>query len=637
MKCRVRAIACLALSLSACGGGGAGDAPNSGGNSAPSGTGPAGAPSSEANDPIAPTAGPGGAAAPEPVATPTTSTKLDVLFVIDNSLGMGPKHELLADAVNDLFQQLLVPPVTDAHLGVITTSLGAYGAEHPCDDADAGQRDMAHLVGALRGNQPVIGWCSTGAQDACAGTNSVGAVASELADQVLAAGATGCGWEADLESWYRFLVEPAPYTEIVRQNCPVGGDTDLSCVGPATDASGAPLVDQELLQERAAFLRPDSVLLIVQLSDEDDCSWLPKGQTWRLAQTYETSAAGTVEYTSAFKGSAVCQTNPNDSCCVPCSNAAAPGCPTGTNAGGQTVPEGCEEPIYPSVNELASQGSAEPSLDNLNLRCFEQKQRFGVDYLYPVERYTNALTRTTICPSADDLDPASCADPAQVIENPLFAERAPKDVIIANLVGVPWQDLAVDPGASTLELHDASDLQWDWLIGERHPANGIVAPSDPLMLASVDPRSGVQPSTGVALQPSDAGPTAQPSNGHEWNILERDDLQNACVYELPEPLDCPPLEQAVEDGDAGCTCTFYADASYHNPSCQAPDGSFGFAQYSAAARPATRQLQLSFDVQSQAVVGSICAKQTSDRSAADYGYRPAFAAIARRVQQRFGP
>lgn len=595
-------------------------------------------PSAEPSDePVPPASGvAGGSNTPSPnstsVPTPTTSTKLDVLFVVDNSLLMGPKQELLIAAVPRFLDQLLAPPLSDVHLGVISTSLGAYGAQNPCADASANQRDMAHLLGALRGSQPFVTWCSEGA----CGTSSIGEAATELVAQLELAGSEGCGWEASLESWYRFLIEPAPYTEVVRQNCPIGGDTNQLCVGPATDAAGTPLVDEALLQQRSAFLRPDSVLLIVGLSDEDDCSMLASGQTWRLSETFSVTPEGIYQSNAAFKGSAVCASNPNDPCCVSCGSSPPADCPTTMDASGQTVSVGCEERRYLSTDQLAGQGSLEASLDHVNLRCFEQKRRFGVNYLYPIERYTNALTRGRLCPTAPDLDPESCEDPAQVIANPLFASRAPSDVILANLVGVPWQDLAVDPAAASLEVRAATDLEWEWLIGERHPPTGIAVPSDPLMIAAVEPRTGVQPSTGVALQPPDAERTAHPANGHEWNIADRDELQAACIFELAEPIVCPSLDELMETGEY-CACSWYSDARYQNPICQAPDGSFGLTQYFADARPGTRQLQLAYDVQEQAVVGSVCVRQTTTPGTPDYGYQPALDAVVRRVQQRFAP
>jgi hypothetical protein len=363
---------------------------------------------------------------------------------------------------------------------------------------------------------------------------------------------------------------------------------------------------------------------------------IASGQTWRLSEVASTLPGGGVSAPGAFKASAPCAANPNDPCCVSCGTFPTSVCGSITDVDGQTAPEGCETRRYASATDLAQAGSVEPSPDNVNLRCFEQKRRFGVDYLYPIERYANALTQATICPSAVDLDPAGCEDPAEVIPNPLFAARAPSDVIIANLVGVPWQDLAVDPAAASLELRASSDLEWSWLIGERYPANGIVTPDDPLMLSAIDARTGVQPSTGMTLQPADAGRGAHPANGHEWNIVDRDELQHACIFELPDPITCPSTDEVVAGAVLGCPCTWYEDAGYRNPLCETADGSFGLTQYFASATPGTRQLQLSHDVQSQAVVGSACAKLTGS-ARDDDGYLPSFAAILRRVQQRFAP
>jgi hypothetical protein len=51
------------------------------------------------------------------------------------------------------------------------------------------------------------------------------------------------------------------------------------CVAPSTDDSGRAEVDEVLLARRAAFLRPDSLVAIVMLTDENDCSMVPGGLT----------------------------------------------------------------------------------------------------------------------------------------------------------------------------------------------------------------------------------------------------------------------------------------------------------------------------------------------------------------------
>lgn len=54
----------------------------------------------------------------------------------------------------------------------------------------------------------------------------------------------------------------------------------LSCVQPALGPDGRVLVDEALLEQRAAFLRDDSLVLIVMLTDENDCSTVASNDTW---------------------------------------------------------------------------------------------------------------------------------------------------------------------------------------------------------------------------------------------------------------------------------------------------------------------------------------------------------------------
>ncbi|MEY4544318.1 MAG: hypothetical protein RL685_513 [Pseudomonadota bacterium] len=42
---------------------------------------------------------------------------------------------------------------------------------------------------------------------------------SNFQRMVTEVGEDGCGWEASLESWYRFLIDPVPYGELVRVMC----------------------------------------------------------------------------------------------------------------------------------------------------------------------------------------------------------------------------------------------------------------------------------------------------------------------------------------------------------------------------------------------------------------------------------
>jgi hypothetical protein len=112
-------------------------------------------------------------------------------------------------------------------------------------------------------------------------------------------------------------------------------------------------------------------------------------------------------------------------------------------------------------------------------------------------------------------------------------------VFMAGVVGVPWQDLAVDPrDAAHLELKNAEQMQADgtWGLILADPATGR-PPRDPLMIETTAERTGVQPIIGVPLAPSSAAsPTANPINGHETALGAAPmEPQYACIFDLPTP------------------------------------------------------------------------------------------------------
>ena len=110
--------------------------------------------------------------------------------------------------------------------------------------------------------------------------------------------------------------------------------------------------------------------------------------------------------------------------------------------------------------------------DSLNLRCYDQKQRFGFDLLYETQRYVTGLTSPTL--------PLQ-SDPTKTVANPLYSPgssgkppRDPSLVFLAGIVGVPWQDIATaDSLASptTLTYLTATELvaqgRWAQLLGDR--------------------------------------------------------------------------------------------------------------------------------------------------------------------------
>ncbi len=622
--------------------------------------------------------------------------KIDLLFVIDNSISMADKQEILALALPDLVGRLVSPicvdamgndvgntpqtanencppgsarefnPISDIHIGVITSSLGGYGAVADCVQSQTQKSeqtvDMAHLLASLpRGADAAPTGAASGFL-AWTASSQRGAFVDEFSNLVREAGEFGCGWEATLESWYRFLIDPYPYTKVTRQPCNASDMNDL-CAGPETDQAGNLLVDQVILNQRTQFLRPDSLVAIIMLSDENDCSFRASGQTWRLSQTVNPDGG----FNPAFKGTAACNDpmyGPNHECCHSCGQANPPpgNCPAATNSDGATVGVGCEE-----SRRYASDGVE----DHPNLRCFQQKRRFGVDYLYPVERYSNALVQQTICPFSDTLDPTdttACPDGAGVVQNPLYsdlpyeAEKAmnmdtervealprPKSLIfLAGIVGVPWQDVAVSPNANESLVYRVNNpeaeadrlINWEWLIGEREPATGIPAPQDPLMVESITPRNGSNPATGEALAGPTGGFLANSINGHEWTVADNSDLQYACIFPLSgDRQPCISQEEFRNRREAGeavpnCDCTDFGGDTFQNPLCQAPNGQFDTTQRYAKAYPSLRQLQVLYDYGTNSIVASICPKETENTNAKDFGYRPAVGAIVDRLKEQ---
>lgn len=526
-------------------------------------------------------------------------SKIDLLFMIDNSQSMADKQALLADAVPALVRRLVAPrcvdeagkplgtsypcaagepefrPVADIHVGVLSSSLGGHGSEM-CTPSWLGWNPTQD--GAARLIAPHLDWSpGDGAADPSGFIQS-------LAAQVKAAGDEGCGYEASLEAWYRFLVDPEPPLSVTKKN-------------GVTVAEG---VDEVLLAQRRDFLRPDSLLLVVMLSDENDCSIVDDGQSWYVAQQEQ----------NLFRPTASCASDPASPCCRSCgSSESAP--PAGCAPLAQDP--GCQSPTHDTAS------------DSRNLRCFEQKRRFGVDFLYPVQRYVDGLTQATVKNRRGELVP-----------NPLFSApsggrvRQKSQVLLAGIVGVPWQDVASsdslkDP--SVIRYLSARELEeqnrWPWLL----PTAGAPA-EDPLMRESVLPRSGTHPASGAALVPPD-GPGTHPVNGHEWNT-EGEDLQYACIYPLAQPRDCK-----AASGDCDCTNVAAGDPS-KKPLCQDPvTGQYGSTQYFAKAYPGTRQLEVLKGVGENSIVASICPKVSAgDTSAPSFGYNPAVESIVEQLRDR---
>ena len=449
----------------------------------------------------------------------------------------------------------------------------AWGGTASHDD------DRGHLV--TRGSTesaPFLSWAPGADARAFAGSFS---------DRVSGVGQDGCGYEAQLESVYRFLIQPDPYASLVKT-----GDT-VAQEG----------VDMALLAERRAFLRPDSLVAIVLLTDEDESSVAPGafgGRAWFFEDSRHVRP-----------GTTACAADPDSPDCKSCYLKAAEG-------------------------DSACARSLDDSTDGVNVRFFDMKRRFGVDPRYPVERYVRGLREWTV-PSRDDewadfayvgneADHARCT-------NPLFADqlpsepgqdlcslsrgrRTPDDVVLLAIGGAPWQLLSTSPddlSASVLgrDVRATLDAEgWRRLLGDGPRRDG----QHPLMRPSIVPRAGV---------------SADDAHGAEWNTLGND-LQYACMFPLPSPRDC----SQPENRDA-CDC----DPDHVAPVCDpaAPE-----RQMAAKANPTLRLFEVARALGSQALVASACPVDSVHPTLGGidnprYGYRPAAAALGDRLGSALSP
>src|ERR1700722_9111820 len=328
--------------------------------------------------------------------------KVDILFAIDNSTSMGDKQAYLAQAVPQLVARLVTPncldgsgnvlgasdangnctqgqvefpPVHDMHVAIVSTSLGTRGGDlcgpittpittpsgntvayHNDDRGELLSRSGdAETALADASGSSFLNWfppvAANSGLSASAGAPAITASAqlnTDFADLVEGVAVYGCGIESQLESWYRFLIQPDPYDSITIVN----GQAEW--VG----------VDQTILQQRHDFLRPDSLVAIIVLTDENDSEIDVRsfgGTGYKFMQNDFTPPRGT----------AICETDPSDPSCTLCSGATAtdPSCALGP---------------YTLETDWGF---------NANLRHVHMKQKYGTDQVqFPIQRYVLGLT-----------------------------------------------------------------------------------------------------------------------------------------------------------------------------------------------------------------------------------------------------
>ena len=534
--------------------------------------------------------------------------KIDLLLAIDNSISMADKQKILAEAVPVLVGRFVNPvcidptenpvpsesiprpasvdedcpiidkggtqvqterefkPIRDIHVGIISSSLGDLG-NGLCTEGAEGN-DKGHLIHRDAGladiptfkNRGFLAWDPDGKYgDKTALTD----FQDTFREMVVGVGQKGCGFEMSLESIYRFLVDPEPYMTLQKE-------------GSQNEKVG---IDQDLLDQRADFLRSDSLVAVVLLSDENDCSVVATGGSWAVL-------GGDVK-----RGSDQCETNgPNDECCYNCSLKP------------DEIPEGCE---------YSCDGSPAPDHDSINTVCWDQKRRFGADGLYPTSRYVNAFTLPKIDPNRKDLRPK---DGEEGQDNPLLKDRPIGLVYFAGIVGVPWQAISRREADGTpnlkLGFQKSRDLHeagiFEAIAGDpdtRKP------PTDPFMVEDVEKRTnrsdllGFKPSEPNPINGGDRTPSTELSNKHMG-------LQYACTFPI-----------AADPEAVNADCDECADGDCDNPVCD------GVVQIAAKAVPGLRQLAVVRDMGDFGVVGSVCPTDQTNTDAPDYGYTPAVASI----------
>ena len=196
-------------------------------------------------------------------ATVDVRGKVDILIMIDNSSSTSPKivalnhsFPLLLERIGDL---AAMGKAASFHIGVVDSDLGAGSNAGAC--RPGGDGGVLRTAPASFGSLPPPAVCDGLVfdhdahyidYDSLTGFRNTGTVTVADAYQCISAvGTEGCGFEAPLEAVYRVLTEPS--------------------LNPG-------------------FLRDDALLVVILMTDEDDCSAPPD------TQLFDGSAAGVATY-----------------------------------------------------------------------------------------------------------------------------------------------------------------------------------------------------------------------------------------------------------------------------------------------------------------------------------------------------
>jgi hypothetical protein len=196
-------------------------------------------------------AGPVDSGPPPP---PPRTSELDLPFMIDNSNSMTEEQQSLAAEMPELVSALVGAGYDSIQVGVVTSDMGVLGAAGvpTCGRADFGDDGVLRTQGrtdltGCRASYPSFLTFTGG--DARTFTNDVACQVS--------VGIGGCGFEQQLEAVLKAVSPalPTPWTA-------------PGFVAPSFHAGSTP----HGTGVNTGFVRADSVLAIVMLTDEEDCS-----------------------------------------------------------------------------------------------------------------------------------------------------------------------------------------------------------------------------------------------------------------------------------------------------------------------------------------------------------------------------
>lgn len=586
--------------------------------------------------------------------------KIDLVLSVDNSGSMGDKQAFLAKAVPLLVKRFITPrcvpkgrgvaddtklcaaeedveyhPIEDIHVAVVTSSLGGFGSSSFClRDAKRADDDRGLPIRRAldEGGKAVdirmeksgfLAWLPPTEKNASKPKpenpySDEKDLGTAIASLVRGAGERGCGFEAQLESVYRFLVQPDPWESIVVES----------------DHARYQGIANDVLAARKDFLRSDSLVAVIMLTDEDDSSVDPLsigGTGWAFMREDR-----------APRATSICATNPASPDCTSCA--------FGKNEG---LPAAQRKRINEDPSCLENGGVYLAADDSTNVRFHRMKQRFGVDPQYPLQRYVSGFTAPIVPHRLGEHELGSGEYVGNVnglmgCTNPLFAKTLPtagialsdekslqaanaggkldwcklprsdeRDeslVFFAVVGGVPNELLHFDP--SDPEKSELTEEDWVKIVG-KDPTKYDDGGLDIRMLQATTPRPGRR------AEGADA-PVDDPLNtDHRDYKTGGHDLEYACTFPLPESMQRTP----TSPNDPTSDCLANSDAPLCGGTTDKPR-----KQIRAKAYPTLRELAVARLLGTRGIAASLCPRQIDGKEDdALYGYNPAVAAIANRL------